>query len=179
MECIGLTDLPPDDERWLCDDCDTKSHECRMCHKRDKDDYVTESGVRCCSVPRCGLSYHLSCVRQHPLTVFYSSALTSSFKCSSHYCYRCSGPEVYFVHCWTCERALHVKCMGVKEVRLARKIILCEFCVDRERDTDRGRAAIEGSGVHSQEEPVREKRKMKRPRKSQLAANGKRRRGRE
>ena len=178
LACLGMDEAPEEGERWLCDDCSKKSHVCRICKLRDKDDYAGEDGVRCCSVPRCGLSYHLACVRGNPLTVFYSSSSTSSFKCPSHYCYRCSSlGEVYYVHCLTCERALHVKCMGPREVRLARKIIFCEFCVDRERLTERGRAAIEGSQVHTQEQPVREKRKMKRPRKSQLASGGRHGRG--
>jgi len=98
---LGMEEAPPDGERWLCDDCNERSHVCRICGQRDKDDYAGEIGVRCCSVPRCGLFYHLSCVRQDPLTIFYSRAATSSFKClltivtavSAH------AEVAYYVHC--------------------------------------------------------------------------------
>ena len=167
LACLGMDEPPDENAVWLCADCDEKQHTCRICNKRDQDDWKGDKGVRCCSVPKCGLFYHLSCVRDNPLTVFYSSNTNSSFKCPAHYCYKCAAiGEVYYVHCLTCERAEHVKCMGNSEIRLAKKIIFCEFCVDREKQTERGRAAIEGSVVHTQLPPVREKRKLKRPRKS-------------
>ena len=80
LECLGMDEAPQEGERWLCQDCKERNHQCRMCGKKSKDDYVSEEGVRCCSVPRCGLSYHLACVRSSPLTVFYSTSSTSSFK---------------------------------------------------------------------------------------------------
>ena len=167
LACLGMDEPPDENAVWLCADCDQKHHTCRICGQRDVDDWKSDKGVRCCSVPKCGLFYHLSCARDNPLTVFYSSNANSSFKCPAHYCYKCAAiGEVYYVHCLCCERAEHVKCMGSSEIRLAKKIIFCEFCVERERHTDRGKAAIEGSIVHTQLPPVREKRKLKRPRKS-------------
>ena len=167
LACLQM-DEPPDAESvWLCADCEGKAHTCRICGQRDLDDWKGDNGVRCCSVPKCGLFFHLACVRDNPLTVFYSDNSNSSFKCPAHYCYKCAAiGEVYYVHCLTCQRAEHVKCMGSAEVRLAKKVILCEVCVERERQTERGKAAIEGSIVHTQAAPVREKRKLKRPRKS-------------
>ena len=94
LDCLGMDEAPEEGKRWLCDDCRERTHECRMCGNRSKDDYVGEEGVRCCSVPRCGLSYHLACVRSSPLTVFYSTSSTSSFKVSrtihtTHYILYC------------------------------------------------------------------------------------------
>jgi len=167
LSCLGMDEPPDESAVWLCADCDEKHHTCRICGQRDVDDWKGDQGVRCCSVPKCGLFYHLACVRDNPLTVFYSQNNNSSFKCPAHYCYKCAAiGEVYYVHCLCCERAEHVKCMGSSEVRLAKKIIFCEFCVDRERQSERGQAAINGSIVHTQLPPVREKRKLKRPRKS-------------
>jgi len=56
--CVGLAEIPPEHEPFICKDCIEQIHPCSYCKEYGKDDI----DVFLCRNQRCGLFFHESCL---------------------------------------------------------------------------------------------------------------------
>lgn len=72
--CAGLSQLPPDDVPFICNDCANEKHICALCSNYGFD----YEDVSKCSKSNCGLFYHESCLsmRNVEVTIISQSAST-------------------------------------------------------------------------------------------------------
>jgi hypothetical protein len=165
LECLGITkeDLPGLDENWICPDCKAGKIYCYACREVGSVDGEGEDAVKRCSVMQCGRYYHSACARKYPTAIFFKES--SNFRCPCHYCARCDSqdPGMWMAICQDCPTGLHVKCFNQKDVRLTRTGLYCDQCAAKEKQTDRGRKAIEASLTHTQKDAdsIRKKQKLK------------------
>ena len=173
LECTGLSELPDAEANWLCEACTTHNHKCQICGLvgNDEEPDDSETAVRRCSVPRCGHYYHEACLKTDPLTSYFSDAQHSSFRCPLHFCHRCAQSADYsMVHCMTCANAMHTKCMLKHDIRLTKRIAYCVDCFTKNGETDLVKNAIAGAQEHTQEPPLRLRKRYKEPRRARRSA---------
>jgi hypothetical protein len=72
--CAGLSQLPPDDVPFICNDCSNVKHVCSLCSNYGYDN----EDVFKCSKSNCGLFYHESCLSMRNVEV----AVISKNMCS-------------------------------------------------------------------------------------------------
>ena len=63
--CAGLSELPPDDIPFICNDCINQKHVCSLCSNYGYDN----EDVYKCSKSNCGLFYHESCLSMRNIEV--------------------------------------------------------------------------------------------------------------
>ena len=63
--CAGLTELPAEDEKYVCADCKGLKHACSICHHYG----IDNEDVFCCSKDGCGLFFHESCLAMRNVEV--------------------------------------------------------------------------------------------------------------
>lgn len=56
--CANLLSMPPDDEPWICSDCNQRRHQCAVCKLYGEDDV----DLFCCDAKGCGLFFHERCL---------------------------------------------------------------------------------------------------------------------
>mmetsp|Transcript_25088 Transcript_25088/g.54715 ORF Transcript_25088/g.54715 Transcript_25088/m.54715 type:complete len:901 (-) Transcript_25088:104-2806(-) len=106
--CAGLTTLPPEDEIWVCTDCQQNRHQCAVCNEYGADD----EDVFKCERATCGLYFHENCLSMYEnveVDVVERAAEVTEldqdgnevvstqivcrprFTCPAHSCWTCSG----------------------------------------------------------------------------------------
>ena len=106
--CAGLTALPPEDETWICTDCQQNRHQCAVCNEYGAD----EEDVFKCERATCGLYFHENCLSMYEnveVDVVEKTAEVKEldqdgnevvstqivcrprFTCPGHSCWTCSG----------------------------------------------------------------------------------------
>jgi hypothetical protein len=109
--CAGLTELPAEDEKYVCADCKGLKHACSICHHYG----IDNEDVFCCSKDGCGLFFHESCLamqnvevrrtqqQQDEVAIVDESASDSPEKGTNG---GSSGAACQFIcpahNCWTC-----------------------------------------------------------------------------
>jgi hypothetical protein len=100
--CVGLSELPPTDEPFLCTDCSHQKHACTICSNYGHDN----EDVFQCSKKNCGLFYHESCLSMQNVDIVVIAernnqppdnvALTNQlrFVCPAHNCWTCTQVEM-------------------------------------------------------------------------------------
>lgn len=100
--CANLLSPPPDNETWICQDCEQGRHQCAACHNYGQDDV----DVYCCNAKNCGLFFHEACLSMYNVDVQvveeeqYADDDTADlqertivsmpmFKCPAHSCFTC------------------------------------------------------------------------------------------
>jgi hypothetical protein len=63
--CAGLNAIPPEHEKFYCNDCTKGSHSCMICGEYGVDDV----DVFRCAKAKCGLFFHESCLDMHNVKV--------------------------------------------------------------------------------------------------------------
>jgi hypothetical protein len=63
--CAGLSQIPPDDVPFICDDCTNQKHVCTLCSNYGYDN----EDIYKCSKSTCGLFYHESCLSMRNIEV--------------------------------------------------------------------------------------------------------------
>ena len=108
--CAGLNAVPPEDEAWICNDCQQNRHQCAVCNEYGADD----DDVFKCDRASCGLYFHENCLAMYDnveMTIVERTVETTEvdpatgrevvtgtqvvcrpkFKCPAHTCWVCSG----------------------------------------------------------------------------------------
>jgi len=108
--CAGLNAVPPEDEAWICNDCQQNRHQCAVCNEYGADD----DDVFKCDRASCGLYFHENCLAMYEnveITIVERTVETTEvdpatgrevvtgtqvvcrpkFKCPAHTCWCCSG----------------------------------------------------------------------------------------
>lgn len=109
--CVGLLELPGEEEAWFCPDCSSNKHRCSMCQEYGEDNV----DVFLCSRKSCGLFFHEACLAMQNVEVVTAAAAqqanaskhmgsakddrsdvgtdnasastTLNFSCPAHYCW--------------------------------------------------------------------------------------------
>lgn len=107
--CAGLSELPAEDESYVCGDCQSDKHPCSFCHCYG----VDNEDVFLCSKDGCGLFFHESCLSMQNVEVERSRveetespsedvgvgesddapAETCRFVCPAHSCWTCTQKD--------------------------------------------------------------------------------------
>ncbi|CAK4146285.1 unnamed protein product [Aphanomyces euteiches] len=107
QSCVGISSEDLLSDKWYCENCTRREHECLICHRYGT---VGEAVVKC-SMEDCGKYYHLECVLLHPRT--FVNTKNKTFRCPRHACSNChalKGSEG-FMRCLHCSTAYHPKCI--------------------------------------------------------------------
>jgi hypothetical protein len=110
--CAGLSELPHEDEKYICNDCISCKHPCSICQQYGVDD----EDVFCCSKGRCGLFFHESCLSMQNVEVTVIQEETNDtindamcspgtsevnrftgrrqFVCPAHWCWTCTQKDM-------------------------------------------------------------------------------------
>lgn len=146
LECVGLSSLPEESEKWLCPDCVAGRHMCLICNQIGN--VGTEKGVLQCSEGTCGRFYHRKCLMTDK-SLHVQWLGKKRFICPQHFCYICLKPEdkrkystaAVLSKCTHCPLAVHLKCLKEKELeedeqpsvqvlRLSKKLMICSKHLD-------------------------------------------------
>nr|CCA22651.1 chromodomainhelicaseDNAbinding protein putative [Albugo laibachii Nc14] len=157
LECIGMTH-EPQDEHWLCPDCNAGKHMCLLCKKVGE--MGVEFGVLQCSMARCGRFYHRGCLEVDRHVEWVGK---KRFRCPSHFCHSCKERkrprQSTIVSCLHCARAFHADCIPSNDnVLLSGGLMICSKHV-KNRQIRNSKSQVcalcdEGDGVFL-ETPVR------------------------
>eukprot|EP00559_Dactyliosolen_fragilissimus_P005889 CAMPEP_0184861972 /NCGR_PEP_ID=MMETSP0580-20130426/6530_1 /TAXON_ID=1118495 /ORGANISM="Dactyliosolen fragilissimus" /LENGTH=1262 /DNA_ID=CAMNT_0027359655 /DNA_START=318 /DNA_END=4106 /DNA_ORIENTATION=- len=63
--CAGLGEVPPEDEEWICSDCQQRRHQCAVCHEYGLDDI----DIFKCDKKECGLFFHEACLTMYDVDI--------------------------------------------------------------------------------------------------------------
>lgn len=104
--CAGLSELPPDEEDYVCSDCMEKRHRCAVCQAYGDDGL----DVFVCSRKNCGLFFHEACLAMNNVefTITQDDSETNSdgtkspeenikacqFICAAHTCWTCTQEDL-------------------------------------------------------------------------------------
>jgi len=89
LACLGLDDIPGG-RRWLCPDCESKSHICLACGEVGDDNVPGPNGVFKCQKRLCGRFYHRECVV--PVLLFSGPSQPKTDVCCVGCC---AAPQVH------------------------------------------------------------------------------------
>lgn len=149
LECVGLSSLPEESEKWLCPDCVAGRHMCLICNQIGN--VGTEKGVLQCSEGTCGRFYHRKCLLTDK-TLHVQWLGKKRFICPQHFCSICLKPEdkrkystaAVLSKCTHCPVSVHLKCLKEDEpeddhddtpatiqvLRLSKKLMICSKHLD-------------------------------------------------
>lgn len=92
--CVGLQQLPPSDEPFLCTDCTHSRHVCAVCSNYGHDN----EDVFQCIKKQCGLFYHEACLSMQNVDMVVVASDNSEsrrrFVCPAHSCWTCTQTEL-------------------------------------------------------------------------------------
>ncbi|TMW63330.1 hypothetical protein Poli38472_002271 [Pythium oligandrum] len=139
FSCLGLDEMPQEDDKWLCEQCRTNEQQCFCCGRNDT--IGERGGVFRCSVPSCGKFYHQNCVNANKLSrrmgraskptastaessaegntttdadeSSASEAEMGAFRCPRHICSVCEDTKrgSDLMYCLKCPESYHPHCV--------------------------------------------------------------------
>jgi len=74
--CANLLSMPPDDEPWICSDCNQRRHQCAVCKLYGEDDV----DLFCCDAKGCGLFFHERCLIMYNVDIQITEELAPVMK---------------------------------------------------------------------------------------------------
>lgn len=99
--CAGLENAPSEIEKWTCEDCQRKKHQCAVCGEYGEDDI----DVFLCKKRGCGMFYHESCLSMYDIEIEATQMddfdekdpeeiPRPKFICPAHKCLVCCGDDI-------------------------------------------------------------------------------------
>jgi len=136
--CLGMPDMPEEDEEWSCPDCAAEKHLCLLCGVAGLDNFE----ILKCSSSKCGRFYHLACLQKDRRPVLKKEIkepdgeIITTFKCPLHVCRLClkgTGIRMHqgkLLNCLRCPTALHMNCIANSNIGIIPKgtsHMICNF----------------------------------------------------